>query len=61
MFVVETRATGAEILERSIVKRGVLTLWLRVGGSPGAEGAAASLEGRLMRWVRPRAIDMVEN
>lgn len=58
MFVVETRATGAEILVRSMARPWVFTLWLRVGGKPGEE-MAASLEGRLMRLVKLRAIDMV--
>ena len=57
MLVVETKATGAEILARSMVMLGFLTLWLRAGVEAGAEGP--SLEGRLMRLVKLRAIDMV--
>lgn len=57
MFVVETRATGAEILARSMAMLGFLTLWLRAGVEAGVE--EASLEGRLMRLVKLRARDMV--
>ena len=57
MLVVEIKATGEEILERSICKPGLFTLWLRAGGDSVEEALGAS--GRLMRLVTARAIDIL--
>ncbi len=59
MLVVETKATGKEILERSKFV-GLLTVWLRVGsGETGSLSLGAS--GLLIRLVTARAIDMVKD
>jgi hypothetical protein len=51
MLVVDTRANGKDILERSIF----LTLWLRVGDTVGSFGTSV----RLMRFVMARASDIL--
>jgi hypothetical protein len=58
MFVVETRATGREILARSMLAP-FLTLWLRVGrvGEEGSFGSSV----RFMRFVMARARDILMN
>jgi hypothetical protein len=52
MLVVDTRATGRDILARSIWVVEVLTLWLRLGGDDGTSD-------RLTRLVRARARDIL--
>jgi hypothetical protein len=54
MLVVDTKANGREILERSIGWR-VLTLWLRAGDTVGSFGTSV----RLMRFVMARARDIL--
>jgi hypothetical protein len=53
MLVVDTKATGREILARSICVVGFLTLWLLVGGDD--DGTS----DRLMRLVIARASDIL--
>ena len=55
MLVVETRATGAEILARSIWRLAFLTVRL----SGGDDGEVLGASGRFMRLVKPRASDML--
>jgi hypothetical protein len=51
MLVVDTKATGKDILARSIWGVEVFTLWLRVGDGGTSE--------RLMRLVTARARDIL--
>jgi hypothetical protein len=54
VFVVEIRATGSEILLRSICSEGFLVLWLLFGDD------ICSVDSvRLMRLVMARASDMM--
>ena len=53
MLVVETKATGRDILARSICVVGFLTLWLREGGDD--DGTS----DRFMRLVIARARDIL--
>jgi hypothetical protein len=55
MLVVDTRATGSEILARSIVEP-FLTLWLRVG-----EVDSFGSSVRFMRFVMARARDILKD
>jgi hypothetical protein len=54
MLVVDTRATGREICERSMFT-GFRTLWLRVGDT----GPSFGPSDRLMRLVNVRASDIL--
>lgn len=55
MFVVESKATGEEILARSICTPGFFMLWER----DGVESASGRSGRCFMRLVTARAIDMV--
>jgi len=55
MLVVDTRAIGREILERSKLLLAILTLWLRVGDTVESFGSSV----RLMRLVMARARDIL--
>jgi hypothetical protein len=55
MLVVDTKATGREIFERSKLLFGVLTLWLRVGDTVDSFGSSV----RFMRLVMARARDIL--